>query len=142
VAKPDARIIDALRQVPLFADLTDKELRQVADLVREEHFREGEDIVVEGHSSGPLFLIVAGEATVLVHDVERGRYGPGDSLGEMSLIDRRPRAATVRARTDVTALAISSWDFLGVLEHSWPVTIKVLTQMSDRIRQLDQNPCL
>jgi CRP-like cAMP-binding protein len=60
----------------------------------------------------------------------------------MSLLDRRPRSATIRATTDVTALAISSWDFLGVLERNWAVTNKILTQMSERIRQLDQNPCL
>jgi CRP-like cAMP-binding protein len=114
----------------------------VAGLAREERFEEGEDIVVEGHSSGPFFLLLEGDATVLVHGEVRGKLGLGDSFGEMSLIDRRPRSATIRARVPVTALAISSWDFVGVLERNWAVTHKVLVQLSERVRQLDDNLCL
>jgi CRP-like cAMP-binding protein len=133
---------DAFASVPLFAGATEKELRQVAELAREEWFRSGEDIVTQGHSSGPFFLITDGEASVLVNDTEVRKIGPGDFFGEMSLIDHQPRSATIRAATDVTTLSISSWDFLTLLERHWDLTHKLLVTLSQRVRERDADPCL
>jgi CRP-like cAMP-binding protein len=141
VAKETAAA-DALRDVPLFACLDDKERRRVADLAREARFAPGEDIVTEGHSAGPFFLLTEGDALVIVGGKERGKLGQGDYFGEMSLLDGRPRSATVRAIGDVRALAISSWDFLALLERNWSMTHKLLNELAHRVRALDENPCL
>jgi CRP-like cAMP-binding protein len=133
----------ALRAVPLFSSLSDRELRRVAELAREERFRAGEEIVTEGHSSGPFFLLTDGDAVVLVRGDEKRKLGPGDFFGEMALIDRQPRSATVRALGDVTALSISSWDFLTVLERNWPLAYGLMVELSRRVREQDaENPCL
>jgi len=132
----------AFASVPLFAGASEKELRHVADLAREERFRSGEDIVTQGHSSGPFFLITDGEADVVVNDSHVRRLGPGDFFGEMSLIDHEPRSATIRATTDVTTLSISSWDFLALLERHWDLTQKLLVTLSQRVRERDADPCL
>jgi CRP-like cAMP-binding protein len=134
---------EALRSVPLFSAMDDKELRKVAELAREEKFRTGEDIVIEGHSSGPFFLLIEGDAVVLVRGAEVRKLGPGDFFGEMALIDRQPRSATVRALGDVSALSISSWDFLTVLERNWSLAYALMVELSRRVREHDaENPCL
>jgi CRP-like cAMP-binding protein len=133
---------EVLRDVPIFACLDDKERRRVADLGREARFAPGEDIVTEGHSAGPFFLLTEGDALVIVGGKERGKLGRGDFFGEMSLLDGRPRSATVRAIGDVRALSIGSWDFLALLERNWSMTHKLLTELAHRVRVLDENPCL
>lgn len=142
MAKGASRAVDALRDVPMFACLNDKELRRVADLARDERFAPGEDIVTEGHSAGPFFLITEGDATVTVGGAERTKLGPGAFFGEMSLLDGQPRSATVRAIGDVTTISISSWDFLSLLERNWTMAQKLLAELSRRVRVLDENPCL
>lgn len=128
----------ALRAVPLFAGLSDKELKAVARDVKEERFGAGEDLVVEGQHGGPFFLILDGEASLIVNGRARKRLGPGDYFGEMALLDREPRSATVRTETDVRVLTATSWNFLALLEENWPVTRKVLAELSRRIRVLDK----
>lgn len=139
---PDKATMDALRAVPLFATASDKQLRRVADVARAERFRAGEDIVTEGHSSGPFYLLTDGDAEVLVGGAAKNKLGPGAFFGEMSLIDRAPRSATIRALTDVAALAITSWDFLTLLERNWDLAHAVMVELSKRVRAHDQDPCL
>ena len=134
--------MDALRGVPLFATASDKVLKRVADVARTERFRAGEDIVTEGHSAGPFYLLTDGDAEVLVGGDAKNKLGPGAFFGEMSLIDREPRSATIRAITDVTALAITSWDFLTLLERNWDLAHAVMVELSKRVRAHDQDPCL
>lgn len=128
----------ALRSVPLFAGLSDKELKAVARDVKEERFGPGEDLVVEGQQGGPFFLIIDGEASLIVNGRVRKKLGRGDYFGEMALIDRQPRSATVRTETDVRVLTATSWNFLAMLEENWAVTRKILAELSRRIRVLDK----
>ena len=140
---PDTKAtVAALRSVPLFAKASDKELRRIADVARAEHFRAGEDIVTEGHSSGPFYLLTEGDAQVLVGGEAKNTLGPGQFFGEMALIDRQPRSATIRAISDVTALAITSWDFLTLLERNWDLAHGVMMELSKRVREHDRDPCL
>lgn len=138
---PD-RTVELLRAVPLFAACSDKELRRVADLAREERFRAGEDIVIEGHSSGPFYVICEGDAVVRIGDREVRKLGAGDYFGEMSLIDREPRSATITALSDVLSISISSWDFLTLAERHWDLTHALLVEMTRRVRERDADPCL
>jgi CPA1 family monovalent cation:H+ antiporter len=140
VLESDRRALHALRGVPLFAELPERELKLVARAAREEAFLPGEDLVTEGKPAGPMFVLVEGKATVFVHGKERASLGAGDFFGEMALIDRQPRSATVRADSEVLALAISSWDFLALLQESWELTHRILTTLGTRIRVLDQSP--
>jgi CRP-like cAMP-binding protein len=140
VPDSEQRVLEALRSVRLFADLPDRELKLVARTAREEGFVAGEELVTEGKPAGPMFVILEGKVTVHVDRNERGSMGPGDFFGEMALIDRQPRSATVRAASDVTALAISSWDFLSLLRESWDLTHGVLGALAERVRELDRSP--
>jgi len=72
--------MEALRRVPLFADLDEDELAQVALLFKERHFRAGETVVKKGSDGAAFFLIESGEASVAVRAAERASLGPGDHV--------------------------------------------------------------
>jgi CRP-like cAMP-binding protein len=131
-------IVAALKDVPLLRGLSDKELTGLARFVREDTFKAGEDIVTEGDSGGPFYLIISGEARAIVDGRSRGLIGPGQSFGEISLIDRGPRSATIRASTEVMTLAISSWNFLSMLEENWKLAHKIMIELCRQIRTLDK----
>jgi CRP-like cAMP-binding protein len=138
MAKKDAEQV--LKAVPLFQGLSRQELREVAAEAREELFSPNQDIVSEGQSGGPFFCITEGRADVIVEGKKVGDLGPGAYFGEMSLFEGGSRSATVRATTHVKALAITSWNFLAILQESWEITKKVLAELSKRVRDLEHTP--
>lgn len=108
--------IDVLRRVPLFADLTDRELAQVARLLKERRFAAGETLVREGTGGAAFFLIESGEATVSVGGRPRSPLGPGDHFGELALIDEGVRSATITATTDLVCHGLTFWDFRPLVQ--------------------------
>lgn len=129
-----------LKGVALFQGLSRSELREIADEAREELFSPNQDIVSEGQSGGPFFCITEGRADVVVDGKKVGELGPGDYFGEMSLLEGGSRSATVKASTHVKALAITSWNFLAILQSNWEITKKVLAELSRRVRELEHAP--
>lgn len=130
---------DLLKAVPLFEGLTKSQLKRVRRECRAEQFRPGRRILVEGRGGGPFFLIVEGKVKVTRGGRTLKRLGPGAYFGEMSIIDGGPRSATVETETDVRALTMTSTRLLRVLQKNWPITRKVLTEMSLRIRSLERS---
>jgi CRP/FNR family transcriptional regulator, cyclic AMP receptor protein len=137
MAKTDAAAV--LKSVPLFGALSRGELNDIVDLAREELFSPGQDIVTEGESGGPFFCITEGRADVIVHGKKIRELAPGASFGEMALFEGTPRSATIRANTHVKALAITSWNFLALLQDNWDITKKVLAELSRIIRELQED---
>jgi CRP-like cAMP-binding protein len=131
---------EVLKSVPLFQGLSKNELKDVAAQAREELYSPGQDIVTEGQSGGPFFCVTEGRADVLVGTRKVGEYGPGSSFGEMALLEGTKRSATVRAETHVKALAITSWNFLALLQDNWDLTKKILATLSQRVRELEKDP--
>jgi CRP-like cAMP-binding protein len=129
--------IDCLGQVPMFNGLSDKELRTVVACARQEVFPAGAEVVSQGKAGGPFFVILEGAAEVLVDAGVQRRLGPGDFFGEMALLEHRPRSGTVRATEPLTTVTITSWDFLALLEESWPLCQKVLVELCRRVREGD-----
>jgi len=130
--------IAALKAVPLFAMLPDKDLKAIHSGCREELYSDGQAIVNEGSPGGPFFLIVSGHAKVTVGGRKKGQLGPGDYFGEIALIDKSTRMASVIADGPVSALAISSWDFLAICEQDFRVALKVMTGLAARVRAADK----
>ncbi len=128
-----------LKEVPLFQGLSKAELREIADEAREELFSANQDIVSEGQSGGPFFCITEGRADIIIEGKKVGDIGPGSYFGEMSLLEGGSRAATIRATTHVKALAITSWNFMAILEGNWAITKKVLAELSRRVRDLEHS---
>ena len=82
-------------------------------------------------------LIKSGTASVSVNGAERPDLGPGHYFGEISLIDGKPRSATVTAKTDLTTISLVSWAFKPILDEEPEVAKGLLTVMCARLRAVE-----
>ena len=124
-------VVDELREVRLFAGLSQRQLRQLARLAKERQFRPGVTVVAEGTMSGVGFFIVAeGEAIVSVDGQEVARIGPGDHFGELALITEDARTATVTAVTRLRCYVIAFWDFRKFARDNPDVAWKLLQHLA------------
>jgi CRP/FNR family transcriptional regulator, cyclic AMP receptor protein len=130
MAKPTP---DLLRNVSLFAGLDDGELESLADEFNERRFSAGDKIALEGEGGLMFFVVESGEAVVEVRGEEVGRLGPGAHFGEIALIDRRPRTATVTAESDLRTFGLPVFVFRPFVEARPQVAWKLLEAMADRL---------
>lgn len=130
MAKPTP---DLLRNVSLFSDLDEKDLRSLAEEFSERRFAAGEKVSMEGEGGLMFFVVESGEASVEVRGEEVGSLGPGAAFGEIALIDRRPRTATVTARTDLRTFGLPVFVFRPFVEARPQVAWKLLEAMADRL---------
>ena len=130
MAKPTP---DLLRKVPLFTALDDGELESLADEFNERRFSAGDSIALEGEGGLMFFVVESGEASVEVQGAEVGKLGPGDSFGEIALIDRRPRTATVKAVSELKTFGLPVFVFRPFVESRPQVAWKLLEAMADRL---------
>ena len=130
MAKPTP---DLLRNVSLFSGLEERELASLAEEFNERRFNEGQQIALEGEGGLMFFIVADGEASVEVHGQEVGKLGPGDAFGEIALIDRRPRTATVTAKTNLTTYGLPVFVFRPFVEARPLVAWKLLEAMADRL---------
>src|SRR5262249_40847640 len=91
----------------------------------------------EGERGGTFFVIESGEAAVLVHGSEVRRLGPGDSFGEMALIDKSARSATVRADTQGHGYQLPVWSFRPIVESHPEMVWAVLAALAERVRDAE-----
>jgi CRP/FNR family transcriptional regulator, cyclic AMP receptor protein len=129
--------IESLRPVPLFADLTDDELAQIALLFKERHFAAGDTVVKEGADGAAFFLISSGEAKVTVRGAERASLGPGDYFGEIALIDEDVRSATIMATTDLDCYGLTLWEFRPLVVENGAIGWKLLQSLSRKLRSAE-----
>jgi CRP-like cAMP-binding protein len=129
---------DLLRRVPLFAQLDDKHLSRLADEFSQRSFSAGDTIAAEGEGGRTFFVIEEGEAAVSVGGREVGTLGPGDSFGEIALIDREPRSASITAKSDITAYMLPIWSFRPIVESSPDMLWTLLEGLAGRLRAAEQ----
>ncbi|MGH3076610.1 MAG: cyclic nucleotide-binding domain-containing protein [Gaiellaceae bacterium] len=134
MAKPTP---DLLRNVPLFSGLDDDELASLADEFNERRFTAGDTIALEGEGGLMFFVVESGEAAVEVHGEAVATLGPGAHFGEIALIDRRPRTATVTARTDLRTFGLPVFVFRPFVEARPAVAWKLLEAMADRLAEAE-----
>ena len=101
---------DTLKSIPLFADLSDDALRALALTVRELSVSEGTHIVDEGNYSYDFSIIEDGTAQVVRGDEVIAELGPGDFFGEVGLLEKEQRNASVVATSRVRLLTLTGWD--------------------------------
>jgi CRP/FNR family transcriptional regulator, cyclic AMP receptor protein len=122
----DQDTTELLKRVPLFSDLDNRELGQIAESMKRRQFSAGQEIAREGESGVGFFVIEDGNAKVSVHGDERRRLGPGDYFGEIALIAQGARTATVTAESDLTAYGMTFWDFRPLVEGHASIAWKLL----------------
>jgi CRP-like cAMP-binding protein len=127
----------ALQQVGLFAGCTKRELRAVASLCTELPIKEGFVLTTEGGTGLECFVIAEGIARVTRSGVVVGRVGPGACVGEVALLDRGCRTATVTAETPMTVFLLSVAEFWALLDASPAVAEKIAINLARRLRSAE-----
>jgi len=130
MSKPSPEL---LRNVRLFSDLDERDLQSLAEEFNERRFSAGDKIALEGEGGLMFFVVESGELNVEVHGSPVATMGPGSSFGEIALIDRRPRTATVSASSDVKAYGLPVFVFRPFVEARPQVAWKLLEAMADRL---------
>jgi HEAT repeat protein len=133
-----------LKRVPLFTNLSPTELKQLASIATEEYFPDGEVLAYQGEQGDAMFVIVSGEVRVCLdkdgRDVELARRTTGEYVGELSIINREPRNATLIASGDVRALSIDQKTFEGLLRERPEASLFILRVLSKRLKEvMDKN---
>jgi CRP/FNR family cyclic AMP-dependent transcriptional regulator len=135
-------VMAILQGLPLFASLTRRQLRAVAQECTTAHYEPGEVILKELDDGQHLVVIVEGEASVVRSDTPIATVGPGDAVGEMSVIDREPRSASVIAGTAVEGLVIYGTAFRELLDDYPTLVRRLLLAQTARLRELDRRTAL
>ena len=119
--------------VPLFAHCSEKELAAVAGIADEIDLREGTELTREGAPGREFLILVEGTADVLKKGRKINSLKSGDFFGEIALVHRTPRTATVKATSPVRALVITDRNFRTLLERSPEIQLKVLQALAERV---------
>lgn len=126
--------VDALGAIAIFEHLPKKDLRALDQHVTATTLAEGTELAREGRAPTQMFLIVDGSAVVRRGNRKVATLGPGDTVGELSLLDGGKQSATVVADTDCDVLVVAVNEFRTMLDDSPAFTRQVLRSLAARLR--------
>jgi len=136
---PMERVLE-LRRIPLFAGLIPADLLRVADIAEERSYADGDAIADEGEIGEELYIILSGAVRVVRHEdggaVDVARREAGDVVGEMSIISRAPRVASLVADGDVRTLTIGRREFESMIAERPDIALGVMRALADRLGAL------
>ncbi len=119
---------DRLRKIPVFSDLSDEELHHISNLAAEVSVPEGKELVREGDYSYDVLAIEEGTARVDKGGRQINVLGPGDIIGEMGVLERSQRSATVTATSPMLLVTLTSWD-IRKLNKNAPTAVDHLREL-------------
>jgi CRP/FNR family transcriptional regulator, cyclic AMP receptor protein len=134
---------DTLARIDLFAGLDKKDLQLIAGACQERKYSAGSTLIKQGDIGVGLYVIIGGTVRITKAtdpdkpEIDLGTAGPGNVLGEMSLLDDLPRSATVTAVDDVTALLLPVWEFRTAVRSQPNIALRLLTTLSRRLRKAE-----
>ncbi len=129
--------LEALARVPMFSACAKKELEQIARQAEALDVPEGEILIEQGASGRDFFVIVDGKASVTRDGKNVATLGPGDFFGELALLDKSPRNATVTAASRMSVYLLTQPSFHGLLSTIPSLSHKVMVGMARRLNELD-----
>jgi CRP-like cAMP-binding protein len=129
--------LEHLARVPMFSACSKRELELLARRAEDLHVDEGAVLVKEGDSGREFFVIGEGKARVSRAGKDLAVLGAGDFFGELSLLDRAPRNATVTAQTPLDVFVLDERSFAGLLGEIPTLSQKLLVGMARRLHDLD-----
>jgi CRP/FNR family cyclic AMP-dependent transcriptional regulator len=130
--------VDLLKSVSLFSGMGHKELEQVAQLLDEVDVPAGKVLMTQGETGHEMFVIVSGKVSVERDGKKISERGPGDSLGEISLLSKGPRTATVTAMEPSRLLYAGQREFHALMDDHPSVRLCILDGLASKIRALDE----
>ena len=134
---------EMLKNVKLFSGLSNKNLKRLANGFNERSYRAGDLIIEQGKTGEGLFVIISGSVKIMKKTADGGEFevavnGPGDFLGEMSVLDNAPRSASVVAVEDTKCLVLVSWDFNGIMKEHPEIALEILPVIVQRFRETNE----
>ena len=134
--------LDLIRNLTLFRYLTFVELLNLVNIAHAEKIDEGDEVFVEGEQGEKLYIILRGRVSIQKGDIELAQMGESAHFGEMALVDRSPRSATVVALQDTVCLVIKRAEFYDLLRDLPNLAVKVLWSfvkaLSSRLRETSE----
>jgi CRP/FNR family transcriptional regulator, cyclic AMP receptor protein len=134
---------DILATVPLFSGLTSHDLQNLTAGARERTYASGETLMAQGAPSAALFVLTEGKVRVFqktdAGERELRVMGPGEVVGEYSVLTDLPRTASVIAMEPTKAILIPSWDFRAALNKNPEIGLKLLSKMAERLLRMEQD---
>jgi CRP-like cAMP-binding protein len=131
-----AWIDEQLARVPLFQGLSNKQLRRISALMTRIDRPAGQVLTREGQPGSEFFIVLEGEVEVRQRDRVIATRQAGDYVGEIALLDKRPRTATVVAKTPVSVEVLNRREFLSLLAEVPELTEHILLTMGQRLADL------
>ncbi len=131
--------VDLLRQIPLFSKIEPSKLKLLAFTSERLTFGTGQDLFEQGDVGDTAYIIIAGEAEVLVNSptgqLSVAMLGKNDLVGEIAILIDVPRTATVRAASDLTTLAISKDQFFRMITEYPQMAIEIMRELAVRLER-------
>jgi CRP-like cAMP-binding protein len=125
--------IDLIKRVPLFSSASKQELAEIASIADEIDFPAGKTLIAEGDTGREFFVLIEGTAEVARGGKSVASIGAGDFFGEIALIAKTPRNATITTTSATRALVITDRAFRQLLDHSPQIAVGVLTALAERL---------
>ncbi len=129
--------LDLIRGVPLFAGLDDALLQRLAGEFFEKTFSDGEVIATEGEAGRTFVVIESGEVSVSVQGMAVATLGPGKAFGELALIDKSARSATVTAVGQAHCYLMPIWSFRPIVEEHPEMAWTLLESLAKLVRDIE-----
>lgn len=126
-----------IERVPLFANMSPRDIEGIAALFKERRFAAGETITKQGAGGAAFFLIESGEAIVSVGDQRRATLTKGDYFGEIALIDEGARSATITASTELVCYGLTYWEFRPLVQQNPTIAWNLLQTLVKRLRNAE-----
>lgn len=126
-----------LRDIWMFSACSASQLRTIRRAIEEVVVPPGRVLCEEGSVGREFFFIVEGTAAVRRNGRKVATLGPGQYFGELSLLDRKPRSASVTSETEMTVLVLEQRRFNGLVDDMPALSHKLLVAMAERIRAAD-----
>jgi CRP-like cAMP-binding protein len=133
----DATKTDLLRRVPLFADCAKVDLTKIERLVEDMELPAGHVLTRQGRPGDEFFVIVDGKVRVDRDGMRIDTLGPGDYLGEISLVDHRPRTATAVCETACRVLVLGHREFHTLMADEPRIAEAVMRSLAERLRKFE-----
>jgi CRP-like cAMP-binding protein len=125
--------VDLIKNAPLFSRCSRRELTEVASLADEIDIPVGKEIIREGERGREFFVLLDGKADVVRRGKKVATLSHGDFAGEIALVSRVPRTATVKTTAPTRALVVTEQSFRSLMRNSPSIQLKVLEALAERV---------
>jgi CRP/FNR family transcriptional regulator, cyclic AMP receptor protein len=136
--REETEVVNMLQNVPIFSGMPKKELKAMAHSFVERVYEPGTIIEQEGGKGISFYLIIDGSVDVKKGEKSIAKLSKGQFFGELSLLDKQPRSATIQAIDRTRCLVMTAWVWGGFLETQPKLAVPVMRELARRLRETDQ----